>query len=83
MAAVQLYSPESSSVTLDMVSDDDSLSLDIENRSLFISSVLPTLHKMVEVMLAVQLTEREELASTTWFMGDDTIPGGAARDNRH
>ena len=81
IAAVQLYRPESSSVTFDIVRNDRLFSLDIDNRPPSISSVLPTLHEMVEVTLVVQLTEKEELANTTWFVGDETIPGGAARDN--
>lgn len=78
-AAVQLYVPESPSTALDIVRNDESLSLDMEYRPPFSSSSLPALHVMVAVVLAAQYTVRVEFTIIiTSSIGDDTIPGGAA-----
>ena len=54
---------------------------DMEYRPLLVNSTAPALHVMVGVELAavaVQLTVRVVLTTMVWFMGDDTISGGAA-----
>ena len=77
-AAVQLYTPESSSIIRAIVSDEALPSEDMEYCPPFESTALPTLHVMVEEILVVHSTVRVESTKISWSIGDDTIPGGAA-----
>lgn len=77
-AAVQLYIPESSSIILAIVSDEVLSREDMEYRPPFNSTVLPTLHVMVEEILVIHSTVSVESTTISWSTGDNTIPGGAA-----